>query len=159
MSSARQKFVAAGLSVAVGAGLAVAALSLDGAGGPAGFPAAKAASLKDTQPLTPAQNRRPLSPHTKRSLSAWADRLVGCLTREGLAVGQPQPGENEIVIRPSVSLAKDPLPLVTQMTSCTKALGDPPAEASVSFERQTKAISLYKPKTCPLPTFPKRSSQ
>ena len=122
MSSAKRKLVAAGLSVAVGAGLGIAALSLDDTGGPTQSPAAKAASLKQTQPPTPAQNRRPLSPETKRSLTAWASRLVACLTKEGLAVGQPQSGENEVVIQPSSSLAEDPQPLLTQMNGCAKGL-------------------------------------
>jgi hypothetical protein len=145
------KILPIGVSVGLGTAAAAVALALGGASGAPQPTATGTRSLKSSRPLTPVQNRRPLSSETRAQLSDWATRLTGCLTDHGLAVGPQRAGDDEVVIRVSAELASDPTALVTRMGSCTKALGGPPPASSVVLKHGAEAIQIYKPKTCLIP--------
>lgn len=141
-----------GLSVGLGAATATAALALGGASEASHPTTTEARPLKTSRPLTPAQNRQPLSPRTLDELSAWGDRLVSCLSGHGLALGAPKPDDDQVVIRVPAALAKDPMAVATQMLPCTKSLGGPPPSSAVVLQRGGGEIQVFKPKTCPLDT-------
>src|SRR5213592_5004199 len=109
MSRASRRLIPAVLSIAAGASAAAAVLAIGGTPAKQADPRA-AGSLKPAPALTPAQNEQPLSPDTKRELSAWATRLVRCLSTKALTPGPPQTRRREVAIRIRLSagLSGDP---------------------------------------------------
>jgi hypothetical protein len=158
--------MATALSVGVGVAGAAAALAIQDTPARGQPESRQTARLKPTAALTPAQNEQPLSPGTKRELSAFGTRLVRCLATGGVALGQTRTARKEIVIpiRVSAGPKGDPTVLATQMNLCDRRLGKPPPGAAVTIDRGAiqrgrGAIHLFRPKTCPLSAAPMKEAQ
>lgn len=166
MNRTMRTFTLTALSIGAGAAAAAAALVL--AGGPSAVQThpKHASSLKPVPTLTPAQNRQPLTAKARRELSAWGTRLVRCMSTPEIGLGSPRTGRSEIAIRIALtgSAADDPTVLMTRINHCDGALGKPPSGSSLTFDRGALetgrgTIRLFKPKTCPLPAFPKKGAK
>jgi len=145
-----------GASAGLGVAAAVAALAFGGASGASGPASTEARPLEPGPPLTPAQNRLPLTGHTRKRLSRWAERVTSCMARRGAPVGKPRASRDEIVIRVSAARAKDPLRLAARMQPCARALGGPPPGSAIVVQRGGRTIRLYKPRTCLFPEVAKQ---
>ena len=105
-------------------------------------------------PLTPANNRRPLSASDRQIMRRWLLRVRACANQKDVRLSAPHLASNEFVIVPARRSTLRSIALVGG--ECASALGGPPLLTSFVVERDHR-IHFYKPRACLLPIRHARS--
>ncbi len=131
--------------LSVGVGLAAGAFFLDLRPSAVSLqPVGRAGSSAPS--ITAANNKRPLTPHDRRRMLAWADTVRDCASGEvSLRVSF---AENEVILRPLKPMTVSAL--VSDTARCAAKAGGPPSQTSFVAEKDG-SMHLYKPRACLLP--------